>query len=72
MKSISSLPKETYHEEKKLVSPLFISHKDNGGISLMLDLRQLNKNIEYHHSKMDIINTILNLITKDCFMASID
>ena len=51
---------------------LFIFHKSNGGIRLIFNLKQLNKNIEYHHFKMDSINTVLNLITKDCFMTSID
>ena len=55
--------KETCHEEKEFVSPIFISHKSNGGIRLILNLKQLNKNIEYHHFKMESINTILNLIT---------
>ena len=64
--------KETCHEEKKFVSPIFISHKSNDGIRLILNLKELNQNIEYHHSKMDSINTILNLITKDCFMESKD
>ena len=72
MKLISSFIKEICHEEKEFVSPIFISHKSNGGIRLILNLKQLNKNIEYHHFKMESINTILNLITKDCFMASID
>ena len=75
MKLISSTKgviKETCHEEKEFVSPIFISHKSNGGIRLILNLKQLNKNIEHHHLKMESINTILNLITKDCFMASID
>ena len=55
--------KETCHEEKEFVSPIFISHKSNGGIRLILNLKQLNKNIEYHHFKMESISTILNLIT---------
>ena len=55
--------KETCHEEKEFVSPIFISHKSNGAIRLILNLKQLNKNIEYHHFKMESINTILNLIT---------
>ena len=59
--------KETCHEEKEFVSPIFIPHKSNGGIRLILNLKQLNKIIEYHS-----INTIVNLITKDCFMTSID
>ena len=64
--------KETCHEEKKFVSPITISHKSNDGIRLILNLKQLSKNIEYHHFKMGTINTILNRITKDCFMAWID
>ena len=41
-------------------------------ITLILNLKQLNKNIEYHRFKMESINTILNFITKDCFMTSVD
>ena len=26
----------------------------------------------YHHFKMDTISTVLNLVTKDCFMANVD
>ena len=66
-----SIIKETCHEKKEFPSPI-LSRKSNGGIRLILNLRQLNKNIEYHNFKMDSINTILDLITKDCSMASID
>ena len=45
------------------------SHKSISGIRLTLNFWQLNKNIEYHRFKMDSINAILNLITKDCLMA---
>ena len=76
MKFISSLPRvssrKTCHEGKEFISPICMSHKNNAGIRLIPNLKQLNKNIEYHHFKMDSINTILNLITKDIFMASID
>ena len=58
--------------KRKFVSPIFISHKSNGGIRFILNLKQLNKNIDYHHFKRESINTILNLITKDCFMASVN
>ena len=64
--------KENCHEWKELVSLIFISHKSNGGIRLIFHLKQLNKNIEYHNFKMESINSILNLSTKDCFMLSID
>ena len=35
-------------------------------------MKQLNKNIEYHHFETDNINKILNLITKGCFNGSTD
>ena len=60
------ITKETCHEEKEFVSPSFIFHKSNDRVRIILNLKQLNKNIEFN------INTILNLFTKDCFMASID
>ena len=63
---------ETCYEEKEFVSPISIPHKSNGEIKLILNLKQLNKSIEYHHFKMDSINTILNLITNDYFMAWIN
>ena len=52
--------RETIHEEKEFVSLIFISHESNGGIRLILNLKQLNKNIEYHHLKMGSINKILS------------
>ena len=57
-----SIIKETCHEEKEFICPIFISHKSNGGIRLILNLKQLNKNIEYHHFKMDSINIILIIL----------
>ena len=33
--------KETYHEEKEFVSPIFIFHKSNGGIRLILEATEL-------------------------------
>ena len=66
-----SIIKETCHEEQKFVPSIFISPKSNDEIRLILSLKQLNKNSENHHFKMESINKILNLITKDCFMASL-
>ena len=39
---------------------------------LILSIRQLNENVEYYDIKMKNINTILNLMTQDCFMTLID
>ena len=48
-----NITKETCHGEKKIVPPIFISHKNNNRIRSILNLKQLNKNIEYHHFKID-------------------
>ena len=66
-----SIIKETCHEEQKFVSPIFVSPKSNDEIRLIQGLKQLNENSENYHFKMESINKILNLITKDCFMASV-
>ena len=39
---------------------------------LIINLRRLNELSKYDHFKMDGSNTILNIITKYCYMATID
>ena len=63
---------ETHHENTEYVSPIFIVPKADGGTRLILNLKGLNTFIKYHHFKMATIKTILALITKHCFLASID
>ena len=40
---------DTCHEEKEFVSPIFLSYRGNEGISLIVNMRKLNKIIQYHH-----------------------
>ena len=37
-----------------------------------INLRSFNQNVEYHHFKMDTLHSILKLIRKNCWMASVD
>lgn len=60
------------HEPGEFISPIFLVDKKDGGKRLILNLRQLNEHIEYHHFKMHGIAHILQLVTKNCFMAVID
>ena len=53
-------------EETEFVSPIFTVPKKDGKLRLILNLKKLNTSVKYAHFKMDSINTILKLITKDC------
>jgi hypothetical protein len=39
---------------------------------MILNLKQLNEHVAYHHFKMDTIQTALKLMHPSCFMASVD
>ena len=44
----------------------------NGSFRMILNLKQLNKHVEYLHFKMDSVWTAIRLITPNSYMASID
>lgn len=54
------------------ISNIFLRPKSNGKFRMILDLTILNNNIEYQHFKMFNLNTALDLIEKDTWMASAD
>ena len=57
---------------RQFVSPIFIIHKPDRGIRLILNLKSLNEYVKYRHFKMESIRSVLNLVTKDCFMCTVD
>lgn len=59
-------------EPGQFVSPIFTRPKKDGSHRMILNLKHLNKEITHHHFKMDTLQSALRLITKGCFMASID
>ena len=63
---------ETTHESTEFVSPIFMTKKSDGGPRLILNLKELNKFIKYEHFKMDGIKTIINMVTRNCVIATID
>ena len=54
------------------LSNIFTRDKPDGSIRLILDLADLNENIVYRHFKMDSLNTAIDLMSQNCYMASID
>ena len=64
--------KECTNEQKEYVSPIFSENKSDGNIRMILNLKKVNKCLKYEHFKMDSIQTVLQNVTPNCFMASLD
>jgi len=60
------------NELGEYVSNIFIRPKKNGTHRLILNLKSLNEDVDYHHFKMDTVHTCVALMTRGCFMASLD
>ena len=56
----------------QFISPVFLVDKPDGGFRKILNLKKLNEHVKYEHFKMDSLKSACDLISKDCFMASID
>ena len=52
------------------VSPIFTRQKKDGKVRLILNLKKLNKSVEYHHFKT--LKQALALVTEGCWFASLD
>ena len=64
--------KEVQHVSNEYISPIFLVAKKNGEYRMILNLKELNQSIVYHHFKMETFESALKMIKKDCYMASID
>ena len=53
------------------ISNIFIRPKKNVAFRMIINLKPLNKSVDYHHFKMDTFRTALKLIRSGCFMASV-
>ena len=51
---------------------VFTRKKNDGGKRIILNLKQFNTNIAYHHFIMEFINQVLHIIRSNVYMASID
>ena len=54
------------------VSNIFTRDKTDGSLRIILNLSDFNENVVYRHFKMDNLITAINLMSKNCLMASID
>ena len=63
---------ESIHEPGEIISPIFTRPKSDGSLRIILNLKKMNESVEKEHFKMESIETVLSMIKKDCYMASID
>ena len=63
---------ECEHEPVEYVSLIFLRKKTDGTQRLILNLKHLNRHLEYKHFKMQTLQTILTLTQPNCYMATID
>ena len=64
--------KEVEHHPDEFLSPIFLVPKKDGEYRMILNLKNLNESITYHHFKMDTFEIALKLIKPNCYMASAD
>ena len=60
------------HCHGEVISNIFLRNKKDGSYRMILNLKKLNQYTSKTHFKMDNLNTLIKLIEKDCYMASID
>ena len=63
---------KTTHSTGEYISNVFIRPKKDGSHRLILNLKQLNQSVEYHHFKTENLKNTITLMTPNCFMATID
>ena len=63
---------ETTHCVGEYISTIFIRPKKDGTCRLILNLKSLNDHVEYHHFKMDTLQSAIRLMKRNCYMASVD
>lgn len=60
------------HEQGEFISTIFLRPKPDGSFRMILNLKQFNQSVEYHHFKMDTLETVVKLVKPGCYMASVD
>lgn len=63
---------EAVHEPGEFLSHIFLRKKKNGKYRMILNLKEFNQYVQYHKFKMETFETTLKLISKGCYMASVD
>lgn len=60
------------HCDDQFISTVFTVPKSDGSFRLILNLKDLNEFVVYKHFKMEHFQSVLNIMTQNCYMAKID
>ena len=60
------------HCKGEYISNIFIRPKKDDSYRLILNLKNLNQFVQYHHFKMENLKSAITLMSPNCYMASID
>ena len=60
------------YNDLRFISPIFSVPTKEGGVRLIHNLKQLNNFVKNAHFMMESIHTVLNLVTQNCWRASLD
>ena len=64
--------KQVTHCKGEFISNVFVRPKKDGKFRMILNLCGLNEAVVYHKFKMSTLQSAINLMSKDCFMATLD
>ena len=64
--------KKVKHCAGEFISNVFVRPKRDGKYRMILNLCGLNEAVVYHKFKMSTLQTAINLMSKNCFMATLD
>ena len=56
----------------EFLSNIFARPKKDGRVRIILNLKQFNNYMQHIHFKMETLKSAVNLMTQDCFLASVD
>ena len=62
----------SWHEPGEVFLNVFVPKKEDGSHRMILNLKDLNVDVKYHHFKMDTVKSVIKMMKPNCFMASID
>jgi hypothetical protein len=63
---------KTEYSTDKFISNIFLVPKKNGKLRPVINLRQLNEFVEYHHFKEENLKFVLDLVKKFDYLTSVD
>ena len=63
---------EVQHHPNEFISPIFVVPKKDGDYRMILNLKDLNQYIEYHHFKMETFESAIKLVKPNSYFASVD